>query len=162
MRRDVGLVIGLLFLASASAFAEEAATEEEEARPEPRRQIRVLEDPYQISSFYRSNQSGRAGYFGGYALEPMDSRYPIAGFYRQDGGAGSGIASFYRHDGGRGGHPIAGFYRGEGGRHSRFWSLPLHGRGHRTRGRMHFRPVVAADLCLVAPTVLFPFAAFAR
>lgn len=52
---------------------------DEETAP-PRRKIRVLQNPYDISSFYRSNQSGTV-YFGDDG--GSDPRYPIAGFYRQ-------------------------------------------------------------------------------
>jgi hypothetical protein len=73
-----------LTLASATAFAQEPAERpdtavnedaEESARPEPRTQIRVLEHPYDLASFYRSRQDG--GFYADSA-----ERYPIAGFYR--------------------------------------------------------------------------------
>jgi opacity protein-like surface antigen len=75
---------------ASSAWAEDGAAQvsqeeesyTEEARPEPVRKIRVLEDPYQISSFYRSESTGR--YSVGYGYDGS-SRYPIASFYRQGG-----------------------------------------------------------------------------
>jgi hypothetical protein len=155
MRRELALVVSLTMAAGVAAFADDEpvateeqdqeATAQDEARPdslEPRRKIKVLEDPYQIASFYRSSQvPTRRAYFGGY---PIDSptAYPIAGFYR-------GM------DDGR--HPIAGFYRGtREGRYSRFWVGAGGSRVHRF-GRAGFRHVGASDLCFAAPTVLLPF-----
>ena len=81
------LVLGL---AAASARAQEPA-EDEDARPEPKRQIRVLENPYDIASFYRSHQ----GDYFGYQAPGASERYPIAGFYRQNGGRGYGYSRFW-------------------------------------------------------------------
>ncbi len=64
------------------ALAQEA--EEEQSRPEPARRIKVLQNPYDIASFYRSSQG--QDYFG-YA-DPLASRYPIASFYRSRQGGG--------------------------------------------------------------------------
>lgn len=94
-----GLVLGL---AAVSAFAQEPA-EDEDARQEPKRQIRVLENPYDIASFYRSHQ----GDYFGYQAPGTGERYPIAGFYRQNGGRSYGYSRFwtngYSSRGGRGG-----------------------------------------------------------
>jgi len=71
----------------------------EDARPEgdvqDRREIRVLQDPYDLASFYRSSSSGRpyfvyglppyGSYSGGFH-ESTRGRYPIASYYRQGGG----------------------------------------------------------------------------
>jgi len=84
-----GLVLGL---AAVSARAQEPA-EDQEARPEPVRKIRVLENPYDIASFYRSHQS-EGDYFGLQAVGTGE-RYPIAGFYRQNGGRGYGYSQFW-------------------------------------------------------------------
>ena len=84
-----GLVLGL---AAVSARAQEPA-EDQEARPEPVRKIRVLENPYDIASFYRSHQ-GEGDYFGLQAVGTGE-RYPIAGFYRQNGGRGYGYSQFW-------------------------------------------------------------------
>jgi hypothetical protein len=50
----------------------------EEARDTPRPAIRVLRDPYDISSFYRSDGSP----LGPWAGLPSDPAYGIADFYR--------------------------------------------------------------------------------
>ena len=85
------LLAGLaLSLAAVSARAQEPA-EDEEARPEPVRKIRVLENPYDIASFYRSHEND---YFGLQAPGASE-RYPIAGFYRQNGGRGYGYSRFW-------------------------------------------------------------------
>jgi hypothetical protein len=82
-----GLVLGL---AAVTTRAQEPA-EDEEARPEPVRKIRVLENPYDIASFYRSHEDD---YFGLQAAGTGE-RYPIAGFYRQSGGRGYGYSRFW-------------------------------------------------------------------
>jgi hypothetical protein len=51
----------------------------DEEREEPRRPLRVLENPYDLASFYRSSQAGTV-YFG--EQGGRDPRYPIAGYYR--------------------------------------------------------------------------------
>jgi hypothetical protein len=72
-----------LTLASATLFAQEpaerpdAATQDEEARPEPLHRIRVLQHPYDLASFYRSREGADEGFYPGSA-----DRYPIASFYR--------------------------------------------------------------------------------
>jgi hypothetical protein len=80
------LVLGL---AAASAGAQTPA-DDETAPQEPVRKIRVLENPYDIASFYRSHQGE---YFGLQASGV--ERYPIAGFYRQGGGQGYGYSRFW-------------------------------------------------------------------
>jgi len=87
----------VLCLAGVTARAQEPAREPSEdeaapdARPEPRRHIRVLENPYDIASFYRSHE----GDYFGYQTPGMSERYPIAGFYRQDGGRDYGYSRFW-------------------------------------------------------------------
>jgi hypothetical protein len=82
-----GLVLGF---AAATAGAQEPA-EDEEARPEPVRKIRVLENPYDLASFYRSHE----GDYFGLQAPGASERYPIAGFYRQNGGRGYGYSRFW-------------------------------------------------------------------
>jgi hypothetical protein len=82
-----GLVLGF---AAATARAQEPA-EDEEARPEPVRKIRVLENPYDLASFYRSHE----GDYFGLQAPGASERYPIAGFYRQNGGRGYGYSRFW-------------------------------------------------------------------
>jgi len=85
------LLAGLvLSLAAVTVRAQEPATDEE-ARPEPVRKIRVLQNPYDIASFYRSHEDD---YFGLQA-PGTGERYPIAGFYRQNGGRGYGYSRFW-------------------------------------------------------------------
>jgi hypothetical protein len=55
-----------------------AAKAKEEVRDAPRPSIRVLQHPYDISSFYRSGESP----LGPWAGLPNDPAYGIAGFYR--------------------------------------------------------------------------------
>lgn len=77
------------------AQAQEA--EEEQPRSEPTRHIKVLQNPYDIASFYRSPQG--QGYFGYAPQDPLASRYPIASFYRSRQGGyfpgGYGYSAFW-------------------------------------------------------------------
>jgi hypothetical protein len=172
MRRQVGLVLSLVFLASAASFAEdETATPEKDTR----RHVKVLQNPYDISSFYTSSQSSP---FAGYSMDEdvtdpysissyytqdaPDGRYPISSFYRQDAPDGRyPISSFYRQDSPTDRYPIAGFYRqGARGRYSRFWTVsPRRGVVAAAPGRLR-RRIATRELCLLAPTVLVPFAPF--
>ena len=74
MRMTMAVVLSLT--AVAGVAAQEAAPEpaETDARP----QIRVLKNPYDISSFYRSGESP----LGPWAGLPNDPAYKIADFYR--------------------------------------------------------------------------------
>ena len=74
MRMTMAVVLSLT--AVAGVTAQEAAPEpaETDARP----QIRVLKNPYDISSFYRSGESP----LGPWAGLPNDPAYTIADFYR--------------------------------------------------------------------------------
>jgi hypothetical protein len=78
------------------AWAQEA--EDDQPRPEPTRRIKVLENPYDIASFYRSSQG--QGYFGYAPADSLASRYPIASYYRsrQGGGfpPGYGYSAFWQ------------------------------------------------------------------
>jgi hypothetical protein len=106
----------LLTLLAAAAGAQEATPEpaavpedEASAQPETRRPLRVLENPYDISSFYRSNESGPFVLGGDPAA---GDRYPIAGFYRQRaGGRGYGYSQFWTSGYGRGRGRIGFGYR---------------------------------------------------
>jgi hypothetical protein len=68
---------------------QEADAEESAAQHDTRRPLRVLENPYDISSFYRSSDGLVFGAEGG-----ASERYPIAGFYRQRS-SGYGYAQFW-------------------------------------------------------------------
>jgi hypothetical protein len=67
----------------------------EDARATPRPSIRVLRDPYEISSFYRSGESPLVPWAG----LPADPSYRIADFYRSRPGAaaagGYGWSAFW-------------------------------------------------------------------
>ena len=123
--------------APAPAQADEAQADELDSEPAaPRRHIQVLQNPYDISSFYRSSQGSSQTDF---AYEPSASsdRYPIAGFYRS--GARGRYSMFWTNGYGRNGYGM-GQVRGRGligARRSR--ALGLNG-----------------DLCLFAPTFLAP------
>ncbi len=77
--RTTAVVALLLVLGVGSASAQEREARDEQGSARRARKIRVLEDPYDIASFYRSSQGG--GYF-----DTASSRYPIASFYRAGGG----------------------------------------------------------------------------
>ncbi len=86
MRRTL-LTIALIALAEAAVAQEkpaegtpEAATPTDE-RTAPRHPIRVLHNPYDLASFYRSGGSAP----GGWAGLGDNPAYGIAGFYRQGG-----------------------------------------------------------------------------
>lgn len=89
MRKLVAVVVLVL----ASGVTARAQEPEEREERQPLREIRVLEDPKDISSFYRSHDTG----YGLLAPEagPAD-RYPIASFYRQGrSGRGTGYSRFW-------------------------------------------------------------------
>jgi hypothetical protein len=90
--KKLALVASLSFLVGAGAArAQDAASgDADEERSEPRRAIRVLENPYDLASFYRSSQGN--GYFDeGGSVE----RYPIAGFYRSRPASARGYSRFW-------------------------------------------------------------------
>ena len=102
----------------------------------PRRHIQVLQNPYDISSFYRSSQgSGRDDF----AYEPSASsdKYPIAGFYRS--GARGRYSMFWTNGYGRNGYGMG----------------QVRGRGLIGARRSHALGL-NGDLCLFAPTFLAP------
>ena len=74
MRMTMAVVLSLT--AVAGATAQEAAPEATET--DTRSAIRVLKNPYEISSFYRSGESP----LGPWAGLPNDPAYRIADFYR--------------------------------------------------------------------------------
>lgn len=129
----LALAAGLSVLLGAGALAAQDVDNGGDApRPEERRPIRVLQDPHDIASFYRSSQGEGYGYF---VDDPAASRYPIASFYR------SHDASPYGY--------------------SRFWTNGYsYGRPLRTAavpyGRYSHRIGQNGDLLLMAPTFLAP------
>jgi hypothetical protein len=140
------LVMLACLASSAGGWAQEPerTTTEPEARPAERPEIRVLRDPYDIASFYRSE--GRP-YFV-YGLPPYGS-YSTDGFHEQA----------------RGRYPISSYYRqGGGGHYSAFWQ-----NGYRARPLVRpgvygpaFRETIGenGDLYLFAP-FLAPMGALA-
>jgi hypothetical protein len=102
----------------------------------PRREIRVLGNPYELASYYRSSQGGFYDYRpegGGYA-----DRYPIASYYRLQ-------SSGYR------GYPLA-----EPGAYAPFWN---YGYSPAQPGiALHYRQRIGqnGELFLFAPTFLAP------
>jgi len=86
-----GLVLSVVVVTARAQEPAREPSEDEDARQEPQRHIRVLENPYDIASFYRSHQ----GDYFGYQAPGMGERYPIAGFYRQNGGQGYGYSRFW-------------------------------------------------------------------
>ncbi len=119
------------------AGAQEAENEEPEA---PRRQLRVLEHPRDIASFYRSGDSYRPGYFGYRAPYDFSHRYPIASFYRQGSEwvNPNGYGQYYSS-------------APSGPRPYFMVGAPVRGQGWRYRQRRE-------DLFLLAPTFLAPIA----
>jgi hypothetical protein len=76
MRMTMALVLSLAAVSGASA--QEAQQEDEATETRPRPSIKVLQHPYEISSFYRSGESP-LGPWAGLASNP---EYRIADFYR--------------------------------------------------------------------------------
>jgi hypothetical protein len=130
----LALVAGL----SAPAIAQEAPEADE--APEvaaPRHKIKVLQDPYDLASFYRSDPRPHFSY----------SPLPPYALGAQEGGFYSGL---------RARHGIAGFYRlGGGGRYSAFWQSGYAARPLLAPGRYGpaYRETIGenGDLYLLAP-----------
>src|SRR5262245_44576433 len=103
--RKSGVLAGLVLLgAAAGALAQDpqpsASPEpQEEARPEPVKKIKVLQDPHDIASFYRSNQQPYGGWFGDYSEAPLgkvsENPYAIAGYYRNHQHSPYGYSQFW-------------------------------------------------------------------
>ena len=72
------VLTALLF--PAAAFAQEPAPDTAVEAADDRPQIRVLENPYDLASFYRADDSARFAPADGYAAG--FGRYPIAAYYR--------------------------------------------------------------------------------
>jgi hypothetical protein len=83
--RALILSAAAVWLAAGAGTAIAQETEDEERPRAERRQIRVLEHPYDIASFYRSRQGGPAIGYGPPAVpayEMRDDGYALAGLYR--------------------------------------------------------------------------------
>ena len=143
MRKSWMVLAGLTLMA-APLFAQEPEPapepkqEQEEARPEPALRLRVLDDPYDISGFYRS--SGGGGFwsadegYGGRRGNAYRDPYSIASYYRSSqGGMG---------------------YGGPGYGYGQFWHS---GYGGRDRGMRYRRRIGEnGDLFFFAPAILAP------
>jgi hypothetical protein len=148
MRKLALFVSAALVVATAGlgvARAQDAADDQETAKPVERRHIQVLDDPHDIASFYRSSQE--PVFYG-----PLGAPYPMDS---------SGLAASR--------YPIASFYRNEGSRslygYSRFWTngyggggaaRPIHGAAMGRYGRYGRRIGQNGDIFLMAPTFLAP------
>jgi hypothetical protein len=98
MRTTLAAALVVLAASAASARAQEpaapaAADEQEAQKGQPREHIQVLQHPYEISSFYRSNQGSALDL--GYEAGGTDGRYPIAGFYRSQGASRGAYSAFW-------------------------------------------------------------------
>ena len=144
MRREALAVLTMVLLAAAAGAQDPVREEEaveEQAEPQERRPLRVLDNPYDISSFYRSAEGG---YFWGPGYGPMGGPgYPANGSER---------------------YPIAGYYRSrQGGYYAPFWTGGYgygyggHGHGNGNLG-FGFRRRIGenGDLFLFAPAFLAP------
>lgn len=137
IKRTFVTALGVM-LVSGALWAQEPAQVDEESEstpPESIRKIRVLENPYDIASFYRSSQQRpRWGFFGYDQEDPYGyvGRYPIAGYYRQRPPNRYGYSRFWTTGYGYG-RTRTGFAVGYG----------------RTIGQN-------GDLFLLAPTILAP------
>jgi hypothetical protein len=132
--RKLALVAGLAVLWGAgAAFAQDVDHEGDAPRPEDRRPIRVLQNPYDIASFYRSSQGGEG--YGSFTEDAASGRYPIASYYRGHDASPYGYSRFWTN-----GYSY--------GRPLRSTAVPY--------GRYAHRIGQNGDLLLMAPTFLAP------
>jgi hypothetical protein len=153
MRSKFWMVLAGLMVVTAPLAAQErddeATIEEQEQvqddeRAEPAFRLKVLDDPYDISSFYRS--SGGYGRGGGFLMGDGYERrggnayrdpYAIAGYYRGESRGG------YSYGPGRGNYG-----------YSQFWVSGYSGRSRGLRYRRHIGE--NGDLFFFAPAILAP------
>jgi hypothetical protein len=83
MLKKLALAVTLLGLAGGTMAQE---PDDEQPRREPAATHKVLQNPYDIASFYRSSQG--QSYFGYTGEDALAARYPIASFYRNHQGGG--------------------------------------------------------------------------
>ena len=151
MRTTLAAAFALVLVPGAAALrAQEttptpapAAEERDADREAARRHLQVLQDPHDISSFYRSGggDSSPLGYDAG----TPDERYPLASFYRLGGGHGR-YSQFWTNGYGRG------YGYGRLGT-----AVPRGSRGRGLLGVPRARALgLNGDLCLFAPTFLAP------
>ena len=125
-------VLSVLFGAGA-AVAQDVDTGGDAPKPEDRRPILVLQNPYDIASFYRSSQGGEA--YGYFTEDAGAGRYPIASYYRSHDASPYGYSRFWTN-----GYSY--------GRPLRSAAVPY--------GRYAHRIGQNGDLLLLAPTFLAP------
>jgi hypothetical protein len=82
MRRPMAALAVLALGAAVATAQETTGTQDSEPAGAPRPTLRVLQHPYDISSFYRSGESP----LGPWAGLPADPAYNISGFYRSHQG----------------------------------------------------------------------------
>jgi hypothetical protein len=165
MRGKLIAFVVMVVAVSGVARAQEAAVDEQsqEQPAEARRPLRVLENPYDIASFYRSSQSG-VGFYGPIDLLrqpplPYGGRYPIAGFYRSNQGYYFGLQSPVS----RNPYAIASYYRSSASNDVRFWhggyGRPVS--AGRPGGYAQYWNSIGenGDVFLMAPTILAPVGA---
>ena len=82
-------ILGLTALGGVARASQGAEEGQEPEQREPVQKIKVLENPYDLASFYRSSQDQSDMYWRpapydpyGYFSEAGNSRYPIASYYR--------------------------------------------------------------------------------
>jgi hypothetical protein len=163
MRGKVIAMVVAVMASAALARAQEPAADEQEPAAEARRPLRVLDNPYDIASFYRSSQGG-GGFYGPIDLlrqpaAPYAGRYPIAGFYRSNQGYYFGLQTPVL----RNPYAIASYYRSSASNDVRFWHSG-YGRavvGGRPGGYSRYWNSIGenGDLFLMAPTILAPVGA---
>jgi hypothetical protein len=95
-----------MLLAVGGAWAQDTSDSDADAaeQVEPRRTIRVLENPYDLASFYRSSQ----GYGGDFGEASSLERYPIAGYYRNRPSSRYGYSRFWTNGYGHTRRPVVG------------------------------------------------------
>lgn len=144
MRSKFWMVLAGLMVVAAPLSAQErddeaVIEEQDEERAEPAFRLKVLDNPYDISSFYRS------GGGGGFLMDEGSERggnayrdpYSIAGYYRGASGGG------YSYGPGRGNYG-----------YSQFWVSGYSGQSRGMRYRRHIGE--NGDLFFFAPAILAP------
>jgi hypothetical protein len=139
MRRLVWL-LGVSCLMVSVAGAQEREGTGQGREGQSRRAIRVLENPYDIASFYRSNQGGAWSDGAGAGVVPYFGLHPAKGTFDP-----YAISSFYR--------------TGGGGYYGQFWSAGVPTGNRQTLRRV--RPI-HGELFQFFPTILAPAAPLAE
>jgi hypothetical protein len=126
-------VVALVFAGGSLA----QQTPEETPKPAEKKQLRVLKDPHEISSFYRSKQESGYLTFSPYGVYPSTSGWNYGPGFKGE----------------------SGYWRGLYGSYSGFWSGGGYGQYYRNTGRKTpYRRGIGGhgDLFLMAPVLLAP------